>query len=258
LGINCLRSSSKSPLKNILITRPLSSSQLLAEKIRSHGFNPIVFPVIEIVEISDVILPDLSRIDIIIFISPTAVDEFAKRNWIPVFTGMTKRVEKITIFAVGKDTAQKIQQKNLGNAIYPLEKFGAEGVVELPELKEVKNKNILICKGINGNPLIKDTLKKRGGKVKEISLYETRIPTGRAPLPDLELIDLIICTSGESLRNLITLFGDRIKEKHLLVSSEKLKLLAEQLQFKCTPSVAKNAGVDALLEALKFERLPIK
>ena len=236
---------------NILITRPLSSAislrDKIAKQINHHKINSIIFPVINIIETESKILSqiDLSQIDIMIFISPAAVEHSAR---------YIKNIKKhIKLFSIGKDTAEKIERLGLGwnKVIYPLEKFNSEALLDLKELKDIniKNKNIMIFKGKGGNSNLRETLSARGANIIETVVYRRCLPKPDT-LPDLNQIDLILCTSSESMNNLISLLGEAVKEKQLLVSSERLVLLAKTLGFKHTPLLAQNAGDEALIAAL--------
>lgn len=242
---------------NILITRPLSSAITLRDKIakQSKNINTIIFPAIDIIETNSAILSqiDLSQIDMMIFISPAAVEYSAPYiSTISNANANTNSIKNhIKLFSIGKDTAEKIQKLGLdwSKAIYPSEKFNSESLLDLKELKEIKNKNIIIFKGAGGNPTLSDTLKARGANVIEAIVYKRCLPKSDI-LPDLDHIDLILCTSSESMNNLISLLGNAVKEKRLLVSSERLVLLAKTLGFKFTPLLAQNAGDEALVAAL--------
>jgi len=237
---------------NFLITRPLSSAINLRDKIakKIKNINIIIFPAIDIIEIKSEILSqiDLSQIDMMIFISPAAVEHSA--NFIKK---IKNKKNHIIIFSIGKDTAGKIGESGLAwsKVIYPTEKFNSEALLDLKELKEITNKNIMIFKGAGGNASLSEMLKAREANVIEAVVYERRLPKPDI-LPDLNHIDLILCTSSESMNNLISLLGDAVKEKRLLVSSEKLVLSAKTLGFKQTPLLAQNAGDEALIDALSL------
>lgn len=248
-------------MMNILITRPLSSAITLRDKIAKQikNINTIIFPAIDIIETKSEILSqiDLSQIDMMIFISPAAVEYSAP--YISTISHTNPIKNHMKLFSIGKDTAEKIEKLGLdwNKAIYPSEKFNSESLLDLKELKEIKNKNIMIFKGAGGNPTLSETLKARGANVIEAIVYKRCLPKSDI-LPDLDHIDLILCTSSESMNNLISLLGNAVKEKRLLVSSERLVLLAKTLGFKYTPLLAQNAGDEALVAALLSNSFAIR
>lgn len=254
---------------NFLITRPLSSAHSLRDKIaqrtQNKDINMILFPVIEIRKLNfspklDSKLLELriniSQIDMMIFVSPAAV-EHSLRYIQTLFISHQIQIENtIKLFTIGKDTAEKIENSGFAwhKVIYPSEKFNSEALLALEELNAINitNKNIIIFKGAGGNPVLTETLRTRGANVIEAVVYARHLPKPNK-LPDLNNIDLILCTSSESMNNLISLLGEAVKEKRLLVSSERLILLAKTLGFKPTPLLAQNAGDEALIAALKQE-----
>jgi uroporphyrinogen-III synthase len=232
-------------MKRILITRPQASAVSLAEKIKVqlNNIEPIIFPAIEIMAVTENPFADinLNQINSIIFISPAAVENTA------VF--ISTLPEHIKLFSIGQDSAEKIQALYLKKAIFPKDQFNSERLLNLKAFQDITNQNIIICKGAGGNNLILDTLTARGANVIEVIVYTRCLPKPEI-FPDLSKIDLIISTSGESLHNLILLLGEAVKEKQLLVSSEKLKILAKTLGFKYPPLLAKNAGDEAIISKL--------
>jgi uroporphyrinogen-III synthase len=240
---------------SVLITRPIETALTLAKEIEKHSarFKPIIFPAIEIKDSIDrqktqSVFHQLSfnDYDLIIFISPTAVEKFAKL----AKTYHYNFPFNIPHFCVGKDTASVIEKKLFTQAIFPEEKYNSEALLKLNALQEVAGKKILICQGKGGNPLIQESLSQRGADITPLVLYERTAPKP-AKLPDLNSIDLIICTSQESLRNLMSLFQEPLKNKLFLFSSEKLKAQGIQLGLKYPPILVKHAGNEAILEALK-------
>lgn len=246
---------------NFLITRPIASAvnlrDKIAEKTKNNKINPIIFPVIDIIETKLTTLSqiELYQTDMMIFISPAAVDHAA----FYIKNNIKSIKNSIQVFSIGKDTAEKIEKLGLAwsKVIHPSEKFNSETLLALQELKNIKNKNIIIFKGESGNPTLSDTLKTRGANIIEAVVYKRCLPKPDI-LPDLNNIDLILCTSSESMKNLILLLGKAVKEKRLLVSSERLILLAKTLGFKQTPLLAQNAGDEALIAVLLSNSFAIR
>lgn len=223
----------------ILVTRPEPQAKLLAQKIAQLGFVPLIFPAIEIKPLDK--LPNLSNIEYVVFTSPAAVDRFLAEN--------SSISSSIVLFATGKDTALKLSQAGFSPVFYPVEAASAASLLALKELQAVEGRKVLICKGKGGSPLIAETLKERGAIVSEANLYERHCPRVEQ-LPSLEEIDWVICTSVEALKNLIVLFGQSIKSKKFIVSSERLKAALLQEGINVPPRLAKQATDEALLAVL--------
>ncbi len=247
----------------IIITKPEDQAKLLAEKIQQIGGMPIIFPTIKIIDIfdQDTLKNKLQKInsyDIIIFISPTAV-----QKTLPLLKlSGTPFSKHISVMAVGSGTATLLNQFNIQDVIHPQENFGSEGLLALPQLQQIKNKKILIIKGEDGRELLSETLINRGAITEELTTYKRVMPiidaTKLLVSWQTSSIALIICTSESSLQNLINLLGTAAQpwlfQQLLLVSSPRLAQIASSLGFIKPPLLAKNASDEALLSTLKFWR----
>jgi len=229
----------------VLITRPAQQGQILGEKIATLGGRFILLPTIEIAEASDQKLlqaqiQQLDKQDIAIFISPNAVQKTAPliQQW-PL---------KVKVGAVGSSTAETLHACHLPVDFYPTEKLSSEGLLALPALQQVSGKKIMLFQGEGGRELLATTLRQRGAEVTEVIAYRRILPA-IAKLPSEE-VDIVICTSQTSLENLLTLVGERLLNKPLLVSSQRLAEIASILGFIKPPLIADNATDEALIKAL--------
>jgi uroporphyrinogen-III synthase len=228
-------------IKTILITRPLDQAALLAHKIKSLGLKPVIFPAIEIKEIKFNSHIDFNKFNIIVFISPSAILNFyAQIKILP---------KHLTIFTMGEDSAKMIEELGWPQAIYPRSHFNRDSLLQLPELQDIAQKSILIITGKNRTPELETVLISRGANITPLVVYERQLPQPKN-YPDLDEIDIVISTSQESLKNLVTLLGPTLKNKTLLVSSPKLVDLAKILGFSEKPILAQNAGDSAIIQAL--------
>lgn len=247
----------------IIITKPEDQAIHLAEQIQQMGGIPIIFPTIKIIDVIDHTtlknqLQNIHQIDIIIFISPTAVQKtfsLLKLISLPI-------PKSISILAVGSGTATALKQFNIHHVQHPQENFGSEGILDLPLLQNIKNKKIIIFKGEGGRELLADTLIQRGAKLTEIVTYKRILPTIDVNYYISEWqkspIGLIICTSESSLQNLITLLSTAgqswLLQQLILVSSPRLAQIVASIGFIKPPLLAKNASDEALLSTLKSWR----
>jgi uroporphyrinogen-III synthase len=238
----------------ILITRPYDTACRLASKIYQLNMNyePIIFPAVSIEKITGSgkvarikkYLSALSGYQHMIFISTTAVEKFrGYQQSIP---------PHLSLYCVGKDTAQALEQYQLGNPVFPLHHYNSESLLQLQALSSnnIKNTRFLLCQGEGGNSLIKKTLVRRGAKVNTLVLYRRALPQLKI-YPDLRDVSLIICTNQQSITNLIYLLGNTVKEKQWVVSSEKLAAFLTALGTKYKPLLAKHAADEAILAFLK-------
>jgi uroporphyrinogen-III synthase len=244
----------------ILVTRPKPQGEELCARIEELGGKPIYLPTLEIVPIQDDELfrqqmKSLSQYDWLIFISPQAV--FHSVAWIPQSIG-------IKFAAIGEGTKNALQAAGFTDITHPLDEWTSEGLLKLPCFNSVSGKKIMLVKGAGGRELLADTLMARGAIVTEWVVYRRVLPdmTVDPGLFYQQKIDIIICTSGESMRNLIKLVLRDVRstpqdkritdifEIPLVVISPRLVQLARELGFKKV-SLSSNASHNAIIETIK-------
>jgi uroporphyrinogen-III synthase len=231
---------------HIMLTRPQDQSQVLAQQLQLLKIKSLIFPTIEIVDASDIttlknLTADLWQYQLIIFISPAAIHKMAD-----YLKNIPDRIQKLVI---GKDSATLIESYGWGKAIYPEATYNREALLAMPQLQNIQNQKVLLCQGEGGDVTIAETLRARGAIVYIANAYQRHLPSPSI-LPDLSTVNVIQCTSSQSMQNLIKLFGDVVLQKRLLVSSEKLSKLAETLGFTQPSLLAKNASDEAILHTL--------
>lgn len=238
-----------SGIKNmrILVTRPKPQGEELCERLRALGADPIYFPTIEIMPPSDVTvftegMKKLDEYDWIIFISPQAVSQSAP--FMPV-------LKCAKVAAVGPGTAKALQKVGFPVNVYPLDEWSGEGLLKLPQFKNLTDQRIALLCGEDGRSELADTLRVRGAEVKNFIVYKRVLPA-QTPLVELSKIDVIVCTSGDGLRNLVILCGASVllQQIPLIVVSERIVKLAKELTFKKI-FLAAGAGHDMIIEGIK-------
>lgn len=235
----------------ILITRPLKQSQELAAILNSMNISTIIFPTIEIIN-SDPIksltnIDTLKTADIVIFTSQNAVEKAAINK-------LFKIIDHADYVAVGPTTAKKLIELNVQVDAVATTPYTSESLLALPYFNNVKNKKIIIITGKNSRILLKTTLEQRGAEVSELIVYQRVAPT-KVPIEveqNWESIELIICNSFESLRNLFRFFKtqpERILSKTLIVPSSRIAMAGKKLGFQKV-LVAENATNEAMQKCL--------
>jgi uroporphyrinogen-III synthase len=186
------------------VTRPRSLAAGLATRIERAGGRAVLFPAIEIEPLPQ--SKALERYEIVIFVSPSAIEHGAR--WL----GAGEKT-----FAVGPGTAQRAGKE----VIFPASGADSEALLALPELAEVSGKRILIVRGEGGRSLLGDTLSKRGGKVEYAECYRRVRPRADAAAVLAGWVDAVTVNSGEALENLLVLLGEegrrRLSETPLFV-----------------------------------------
>ena len=237
---------------NVLITRPEMQAQRLAEDLLTRGDTGICLPTIKITPPRSFVsmqktLKDLDVFDILIFVSPNTVAEFVKH--------VTAVRLLSCVLAIGKGTAESLQQHNINLTDYP-QAANSSDLLALSALQQVTGKKIAIFAGENGKRLLADTLKKRGAKVSMAYTHRRCLPQYQLPFTwRVEQIDISVCTSLSSLYNFHIIIKqyelDKLLIKPLIVITGQMHMAARQLGFKSVIMVADDASNVAIMSALK-------
>ena len=133
--------------RGIVVTRPREHALALAERIRSAGGDPILFPTIEILppENAAAVSNLVARLDgfqLAIFVSPMAVMRghamvLASRNW----------PESLRVAAVGMGTARALEERGFHAVIAPSGEADSEALAALPELQDLYGRLVVIFRG---------------------------------------------------------------------------------------------------------------
>jgi uroporphyrinogen-III synthase len=239
----------------ILITRPAHQAKTLAQDIQTQGGLPICFPTLEIVGLNNTLflyhtLKKLADYNFVIFISANAVFHAAHalhHMW-PSWPINTKTI------AIGPGTLAALQQYALPADYYPEKIFSSEGLLQLPILQNPRQKKILIIKGQAGDAKLYQTLKKRGAQVNVLDVYKRQLPAVINTIPHPNTIDIILCTSQTSLKNLLRLlypiWKEKLLSKSLLLISQRTANYAKKRGFVKPALIADNASNNAILQTL--------
>ena len=230
---------SQAPLAGlgILVTRPAHQAAHLAQLIRLAGGNPILFPTLEIVDLPDLkplhdLIDRLDTFDLAIFISPNAVNKAL--NLIRARRALPPRLK---IASIGQGSRKVLEQFGVKDVIAPKQRFDSEALLELPELKTVDGKYIVIFRGDGGRELLGDELAKRGAHIEYAECYRRQKPqTDSGKLLYLwarNELDAITVTSAEALHNLFDLAGKLgqqwLKKTPVFVPHERIAETAREM-----------------------------
>ncbi len=245
----------------MLVTRPEPEGGLLCKEVEAHGGSAVHLPTIEFAALESdhsfkPMVSMLDQYDWIIFISPRAVEyslPLIRAKW-PVFP------TKPRIAAPGAGTAKALHAAGFADVIYPPHHWTSEGLLDLAALNQIDHRNILLIRGEGGRDMLAEALSARGAHVDHWPVYRRIVPvyaniTAHLALLRQKKIDIMVCTSGESLHNLMTIIGienqSLLSDVAIVVVSERLAILAENLHFKQV-FIAENASNKAIIETLRY------
>ncbi len=196
----------KVEMKRILITRPRAEADPFAAALRLAGFEPILFPVIEIrptdnTTALDRALLKLSCYDWVIFTSVNGVEVVWERlqrlqitHWPP----------EVRLAAIGPKTARALLSRGLSPTFVPQE-YIAEAI--LPGLGDLEGKWVLLPRAEMAREALPQAIARAGGIAHEIPVYHT-LPAQPDPQGLLALrqgVDILAFTSPSTVHNFIAL-----------------------------------------------------
>jgi uroporphyrinogen-III synthase len=248
----------KPPLQGvgILVTRPVHQARQLAALIAAEGGEPILFPVLEILGCPDptpvnALIARLDEFDLAIFISPNAVAKAmelirARREW----------PRRLAIAAIGRGSARELERHGLTQVLMPQERSDSEGLLEMPELQDMRGKQVVIFRGEGGREVLGDALGTRGAQLEYCECYRRAKPSiDPAPLLarwERGEVNAVTATSGESVRNLCDMLGEagrrRLATTPLFVPHERIAASARGLGIERVTVTA--AGDEGLITGL--------
>ncbi len=234
-------------MKRILVTRPRAQADEFANKLRSAGFEPVFFPVIEIKPVEDNLaleraLSKLGCYEWIVFTSVNAVEVvFGNYSRLIFSDGVGTRFA-----AIGPKTAGSLKAHGIDPHFVP-EEYVAEAI--LPGLGDLIGKWVLLPRAEIARKALPEAIFNAGGIPHEITVYKT-LPS--QPDPDgLEAlrsgVDVITLTSPSTVENFVA-----IATKNGLDPLH----LPNNPQFACigpiTEKAAKEAGLPNLVVAKEY------
>jgi uroporphyrinogen-III synthase len=238
----------------ILNTRPKEQGKMLSQLITEAGGVSIDYPTLEIKEfnpnwVRD--LPDLNKVDHALFISANAVHYCFNQ----LHQHKIQWPKHIHITVIGQGTEKALEQFELkADDIPPIS--NSEHLLALPSMQQLKNKTVLLFKGLGGRTLIEEGLKKKGAKLFLFAVYQRIMPVldqqFTTRLWQDDGLDIILLTSEQSIHHLFKLFSREahnwLKDKPCLVLSERLAEAASLLGMKKIKTSHPNRIIDTLFD----------
>lgn len=234
----------------MVITRPAGTAAAFARRVRQRGGVPQLLPGMHLHAAAD---PPAAQQawhaalngDALLFTSPAAV-RFALALG-PLDT-------QAQLFAVGEGTARLLRRRGLCVRT-PEVRQDSEGVLDLPDLQNVRGRPIALIGAPGGRDLLREQLHARGAQVREVAVYQ-RLPPRldsrhTAALRELPANACVLLSSAQAMRFLQQRLADaawrRLCAAAAVVSSERLGQAARAAGFTRV-AVAASAQPDDLLD----------
>jgi uroporphyrinogen-III synthase len=238
----------------IVITRPRQQSLALEQMVREAGGEPLLYPLLEIVELDDytafdAVVGELDVYDWAIFISSNAVQHSMTRL-------LAKRMLPANLrwAAIGPMTAHELQGYGVEQVLTPEQRFDSESLLKLPEMKAVKGQRFVIFRGVGGRDVLAGQLLKRGAEVVFAESYRRIAP----PLDIAQLqrlwqngqIHAIVVTSSEALRYLLAYVETNPWLTQVTLFVNHARIAENSARHGLQTIVAEELGDDGMLQAL--------
>lgn len=200
--------------KNVVITRPVERSEVLANIITENGGKPVIVPTLELQlvkskELLDII-NNIDDFDWIVFTSPAGVKSFFKvykSDMLPCKTAV-----------IGVRTEEELLKYGNKPDLIPPD-FTAEGLLESFKSFDLKNKKIALPRTLSARKVLPEGLRQYGAEVSVAEAYTSGIPKDTTKILDLcndiinGNIDIITFTSPLTVENLIKVSDDNQPDK---------------------------------------------
>lgn len=235
-------------MQRVLITRPRAQAADFADQLREAGFEPILFPVIEIRPVENNIelqkaIDNLQNYAWLIFTSVNAVDAFFALTPCrsPVGRGVGVRVA-----AVGRKTADSLRTRGIEPDFIPAEFVG---VNIISGLGDVKGKWILLPRAEMAGKELPEAIVHAGGIAHEMIVYRT-LPTevdldGCAALKNG--VDFVTFTSPSTVENFIAVMRQNKLDPFNLPNTPTFACIGS-----VTEKAAREAGFEKIITAKEF------
>lgn len=244
---------------HVLVTRPEHQAEKLSGLIEATNGVAIRFPTLEIVPLNHSLqiqntMAQLESYQWLIFISANAVTMQGYYS----DSDKIKNLSSTRIAAIGKATAQALQQRALVVDLVPESGYNSQALLAMADMQVIKGQKCLIIRGENGHEELADTLRTRGATVEYLDVYKRIMPTIDSSqvmiMIEKKKLDVITITSGEALKNLVSMVGksshQSLFEIPLVVVSNRIRQIAAEIGFKriaVTQSPSDNAVLETVI-----------
>ena len=231
-------------MKRVLITRARSQADEFAGKLRTAGFEPIYFPVIEIKPVQNNLaleraISKLGCYEWVIFTSTNAVE-------VVLETSPAPKWDEVKVAAVGPKTAEALKAHGVIAEFVPQE-YVAEAI--LPGLGDLVGKWVLLPRAEIARPELPEAICNAGGVPHEITVYKT-VPAK----PELEGlvalhsgVDVITFTSQSTVQNFIAIARNHGLDPFNLPGDPRFACIGP-----ITEQAAREAGLSNLIVAKEY------
>lgn len=248
--------------RRILVTRPEGQSHQLVQALREMGAEPIELPLLAIESFDAVkdaaLLQDaknfvqqLDQYSKILFTSTNAVAQ-----GIPLLESYWPQWPiDLNWYGIGVATQMALQRcgVDVADISFSDNPMTTESLLELEDFSDLTQQKVLIVQGEGGRNALAPAFRSRGALVDNLICYRRAKPAllnERWSTLDVSSLDVLLISSGEGLKNLLSLpNSDWCKKTMAIMPSERVAKMASSAGFE-NIIVADNASDAGMLKAL--------
>lgn len=249
----------------VLVTRPDERGKALVDQLNQAGVVALHLPLLSIEAGAELAqlptkLNQLKSGDYVFLVSKSTVD-FADKTLKDI--GFSWR-QDLQYFTVGHRTAQHFSCQTECTVRYPITSENTEGVLNLPQMAKLTDKNLLILRGNGGRELLREQTTLRGATVETVECYQrTPISYNNEEQTSICIrsgVQTLVVTSLEILQALIEFVPENeqnwLKNCCLVTVSQRIADVAAQQGWH---NVVVSAGADnqSLLNTLLNKVTPL-
>ena len=237
--------------RGVVITRPAGESQRLSALIREAGGEPLLYPVVEILDAPDpraldAVIDRLDDFDLAIFVSPSAVDKAMTR-----ITARRALPATLRCAAIGPGGVRALRRFGINEVIAPEgARHDSESLLASAYLRDVRGRRVVMFRGDGGRELLGDTLAARGATVEYAVCYRRGKPSFDVQTLlrawENNRVAAVIFTSSEGLRN----FSEHISTHGGAVGLSWLRNTPVIVPHPRIAAVARELGVTQVVESV--------
>ncbi|CAL4044098.1 uroporphyrinogen-III synthase [Buchnera aphidicola] len=243
----------------ILITRPLPDGKKLVSMLNHLGIQAYYLSLItfspgsQLAKLSNEI-NKLKNKDMIFSLSKQSI--YYANNYLNKKN--IRWPSHVKYYAIGPKTGHILHKYSGHTIIYPKKKYNTERLINMLNIKEIKNKTAIILQNKHGRTLLKETLKNCGVKVNSIECYQIMFNNIDIFKIGKELknnnIKKLVITSGLILQRFYSIISISKKNRWLFnckifVASRRIAILAKELGWN-NVKIVNGASNDKLLDIL--------
>ncbi len=240
----------------VLVTRPDERGKALVDRLNQAGVVALHLPLLSIEAGAE-----LAQLPTNVFLVSKSAVDFADKTLKDI--GFSWR-QDLQYFTVGHRTAQHFSCQTECAVRYPITSENTEGVLNLPQMTELTDKNLLILRGNGGRELLREQATLRGATVDTVECYQrTPISYNNEEQTSICIrsgVQTLVVTSLEILQALIEFVPENeqnwLKNCCLVTVSQRIADVAIQQGWH---HVVVSAGADnqSLLNTLLNEVTPL-